>query len=60
MAKLKNHEAKTLLKAQADIVMMDIDILWLMQETIYNKVKKAITTTLNQKEGLPYHNVSYL
>jgi hypothetical protein len=51
IAHLEKREAKTSLKAQADVVMTNVSASRSMQETISDEVPKAVTTALKQKGG---------
>jgi hypothetical protein len=49
MAKLENKIAKTTLKGKPEVDITDVGISKTMQETISNKVKKAVAATLKHK-----------
>jgi metal-sulfur cluster biosynthetic enzyme len=51
IARLEKREVQTSLKVQADVVMTDMSASCPMQETISEKVQKAIATALKQKGG---------
>jgi hypothetical protein len=51
IACVEKREAKTSLKAQADVVMTDVSTSCSMQETISDEVQKAFAATLKQKGG---------